>query len=342
MKRINFFWLMSMMLLLTTSVVFASCNKDGDVGSASQSSLIGTWKLYQTIEEWNEDGDKGKEVETLEDDGEWEILTFNEDGTWQSTQYFGGKSSGSLKHWAGTYTVKSGVMYIDFTSCTGVYKVSYISAEEFNYSKYNWENFSDKEIEAEEYRFSVSGSTLTRWDEGSDDGDWWKDSEIWKKLGSEDNNSSSSSTSSSTSKVVGSWKLYQEDEDIYNNDKAEWYVITFKKDGTYTRAEYDKEASLEYIYEEGTYAVENDKLYYTSLTKSVYASSSTYVSPSKFNYSNFSWKETGATKYSYKVSELEEKGKYWSISVSGSTLTLKMKLYDHGEWETFTEVWKKL
>ena len=142
---------------LITATTLTSCTKDDDV-STNPKDLIGKWKLVEEKEEWKDaDGEKGSEIDKYDnDEEEWETWTFKEDGT-------------LIVEWFDKF------------------KDSKIHTETCNYqtdkNKLSGGFLSDDSDTAfTNPVFSISGNTLTITCEYKEDGDWEKETYIFKKV----------------------------------------------------------------------------------------------------------------------------------------------------------------
>lgn len=105
MKRNNFLWLISILMLFPFSLV--SCSDDDDEGSVgSTSELIGTWESVSRTYQWKEDGEIIDEG--VENDSDIRVI-FNEDGTCRMAEYYNG-----TWHWedGGVWSYKNGKITI--------------------------------------------------------------------------------------------------------------------------------------------------------------------------------------------------------------------------------------
>ena len=80
MKKINFLWLMGILMVLPVS--FVSCSDD-DEGVGSASDLVGTWEM--TLNVWYEKKNGEIVDEGTYDEGGLRII-FKEDGTYMSSE----------------------------------------------------------------------------------------------------------------------------------------------------------------------------------------------------------------------------------------------------------------
>lgn len=133
---------------LLTATTFTSCNKDDDdSGSTDPQDLIGKWNLMEEKEEWKDsDGEKGNETYKYGNDPNiWETWTFKEDGT----------------------------LIIEWVDGEEHSKRSWTWSTEKNKLKTNYETGGT---------FKINGNTLTVIFEYKDEGDWEKETYIFKKV----------------------------------------------------------------------------------------------------------------------------------------------------------------
>ncbi len=138
---------------LLTATTFTSCNKDDDDVSTNPNDLIGKWKLVEVKDEWKDsDGEKGSETEKYDNDEEmWETWTFKEDGT-------------LIEEW-----------FYKFND-------SKIHTDTSNYQTDKNKLSGDFLDDGYTAVFSISGNTLTITCECKEDGDWDKETYIFKKV----------------------------------------------------------------------------------------------------------------------------------------------------------------
>ncbi len=106
MRKINFLWLIGLLLLMPLG--FTSCSNDDDeVGSASL--LVGTWEIVSRTYQWKEDG---KVVEEGSEHDNNSRITINEDGTYKVAEYYNGRWNWDE---AGTWSYKNGKIMIRST-----------------------------------------------------------------------------------------------------------------------------------------------------------------------------------------------------------------------------------
>lgn len=150
MRKINFLWLISILMLMPIS--FTSCSDDDDeIGSVSE--LVGTWEIVSRTYQWKEDGKVTEEG--TESDNDLRI-TFNEDGTCKAAEYYNNKWN---EDEPGTWSYKNGKITIRSTyegeswSETATVKELTSSKLVLEYiDKYTEDGTSYEDYELSEYR----------------------------------------------------------------------------------------------------------------------------------------------------------------------------------------------
>lgn len=100
--------LLLVLLLMSATFVYVSCNKDDDAVSTNPKDLIGTWK--QVSVEYDYQGHHS--TDDCSDD--YEIIVFNEDGTYSLKEWYsGGKYC--YGSYSGEYTVEKGKLRINYS-----------------------------------------------------------------------------------------------------------------------------------------------------------------------------------------------------------------------------------
>lgn len=150
MKKINFLWLISILMLIPIS--FTSCSDDDDeIGSASE--LVGTWEIVSRTYQQKEGG---KVIEEGTENDNDSRVTFNEDGTCKVAEYYNNKWDWDQ---SGTWSYKNGKITIRITdedeswSRTATVKELTSSKLVFEYiNKYTKDGTSYEDYELKEYR----------------------------------------------------------------------------------------------------------------------------------------------------------------------------------------------
>ncbi len=141
MKKINFLWLVSILMLLP--IGFVSCSDDDDEGVGSASDLVGTWEM--TLNVWYEKKNGEIVDEGTDDEGGLRII-FKEDGTYMAGEYSDGNWD-----WEGPYSwsYKDGKV----TSIDEYGESSTVTLKELTSSKVVWEGYEKYTEEGDVYEY---------------------------------------------------------------------------------------------------------------------------------------------------------------------------------------------
>ena len=136
MKKINFLWLVSILMLLP--IGFVSCSDDDDEGVGSASDLVGTWEVTHNVWYEKENGVK-KDGDTDDDKGDLRII-FKEDGTYIS----GEKDEDGNWDWDEpcSWSYKDGKL----TSTDKYGESETITLKELTSSKLVWEEYEEEYV----------------------------------------------------------------------------------------------------------------------------------------------------------------------------------------------------
>ena len=145
MKKLNYLWMLG--LLLFTVVNISACSSDDDEGPGSASELVGLWEQISH---------KGWEKANGEIEYEWDEnendsrVQFNLDGTWEDFEYYEGE-------WdlcdTGTWEYKGGKLYMtyDDEDYVGIFTVKELTSSRLVMEIYEKEVSEGETFEYYEY-----------------------------------------------------------------------------------------------------------------------------------------------------------------------------------------------
>ena len=149
MKKINFLWLVSILMLLP--IGFVSCSDDDDeVGSdeiGSSANLVGVWKLVPDKTWVKENG----EIIYDTDEGSSLVIEFKADGTWNMVGHYTGEYL-VYEEDEGTWNYKNGVLTTSGIEDDGEIYSTRSTVKELTATKLVIEGYEEGIFEHVEYR----------------------------------------------------------------------------------------------------------------------------------------------------------------------------------------------